>query len=44
MLARDPKLRSAVLKLFLRVVFRWYEKRAEAEGAPRGQTGAAVMA
>jgi hypothetical protein len=41
-LARQPKLRSKVLEVFLRVVFRWYQKRVEAEGAPRGQSGAVV--
>jgi hypothetical protein len=43
-LGRDHDLRSAVLEVFLRVVFRWYEKRAEAAGARPGQTGAVVMA
>ena len=43
-LARTPKLRSAVLRVFLRIIFRWYERRARAEGGPAGHTGAVVMA
>ena len=36
-LARQPGLRRAVLRTFLRVVFRWYQRRAESEGVSGGQ-------
>ena len=42
-LARNPALRKTVLQIFLRVVFRWYENRAKAAGAPAGQTGGVVV-
>ena len=42
-LARHPKVRKAVLRIFLRLIFRWYRNRAVGEGAHAGQTGGVVV-
>lgn len=42
-LARHPRVRKAVLRVFLRLIFRWYRNRAVGEGAHAGQTGGVVV-